>query len=149
MNKSLFLSIIFIITNLFSVQVCLANETATNQISGVVYVDANGNGQMDAAEEAVAHASINFQEMGSDVIQGLITDISGSFSMDQIPSGKYMVWSENRGVKSDMVMVKIDETNSNVIIGLAMSAMSAAMDMTDLEMTEVQLQTILLPFIVN
>lgn len=147
MKKIVLISIVCVLANLCTSVLCFANESSTNTVTGVIYVDRNDSGAFETGEATVGDVVINCQELGSDLIESFLADENGEFSIDGVTAGKYVVWSEIDGVISDKTMVHVDGTNSNVIINVAMSVMSAADDTVDMEM--IQIQTLLLPVVMS
>lgn len=132
-----------------------ASELATNSVSGVIFNDLNGNGMQEMNETSISHGIINVQEMGSDVIESLIADADGTFNTGEMAFGTYLVWSEANGQASEMVMLEINELSASTVLALGIPSATVAIDGAaeatniDSDMEMVELQTILLPVIMN
>ena len=89
-------------TNVVDVRTLQPNEVATietglgmGQIDGVVWVDGNGNGQIDNGEAPIPGVTVTATFAGDDGIIGTSDDLTftttspdGSYSFDQVPIGQ-------------------------------------------------------------
>ena len=88
---------------------------ATASVQGTIYVDGNGNGQLDAGE-GVEGVSVSLSPLAQPVsLETLVfplttvTDHDGIYRFDDVPKGEYMllvtIWGESQPVHSQTVIV--------------------------------------------
>ena len=97
------------------------DTVAMNSVSGVVFHDMNGDGVQGPSEEAVPFAVVNIQEIGSDLIESMITNESGYFNTGEIAHGTYHVWTEINGQSSVKELIELGELNGTAVVGLAIA----------------------------
>lgn len=136
-----------VIMNGISTIPALANDAATNNVSGVIYHDSNDNGMQDLNEIAIPNAIVNVRELESDLIESLIVDGNGNFNTGELVYGSYVVWSEVNGQMSAPVNVEVNELSANSVISLGISHIVNSVNHVEPEMT--QIQTVLLPIVMN
>ena len=68
----------------------------TYNISGSVYIDANGNGIMDAGEPPLSNVTVGLLDASGNSLSGTITNAAGYYEFSGLVSGNYMVavWKE-------------------------------------------------------
>lgn len=70
----------------------LLEVDATGEISGVTYLDNNGNGSLDGLDAPLAHLSVILTaKRGGSAIQRASTDSTGAFLMTDVAVGTYLV----------------------------------------------------------
>ncbi|MEU6128104.1 SdrD B-like domain-containing protein [Saccharopolyspora sp. NPDC047091] len=60
-------------------------------LGGVVYLDANGDGERQADEAGVAGITVSYSWASGDVHGKLVTDENGHYEIADLPYGKYSV----------------------------------------------------------
>jgi hypothetical protein len=65
--------------------------SSSASISGLAYVDNNGNGKLDGSDSELAGAIITLTDSAGNVISTTTTDASGSYSFNNLPAGTYTI----------------------------------------------------------
>ena len=64
----------------------------TNTIGNQIFVDANGDGNLDAGEPGIPGVTVALLDNSGNVIATTVTDENGQYSFPGLPNGTYTVW---------------------------------------------------------
>lgn len=79
-------------TTILILGILFISQSSFSQLSGNVYIDANGNGTRDTSENGVANLAINIQDDTFTVIDVLTTNANGDWnSTTQLSTGEYYI----------------------------------------------------------
>jgi len=114
MKKLTILVTIFILSQIFTANVCLGNSTnQTSFLSGSAWVDNNDNGTQDLDEKNTADVIVFIKSVETEKMFTAKTDASGFFTLAELPYGHYNVWSENsKGMATPNQLIELNEVNA-------------------------------------
>lgn len=127
MNKLTALTLIILAALFGSPQAASAIESNnTNTISGVVFIDTDGDGIQTPNEVNVGHATVNFQALNAGTVQRIQSNESGYFTSADLQFGLYEIWAEIDGRSSPKQIVEVSEVigTSNLDLGIVESIRS-------------------------
>lgn len=117
--KTVAISTLVIIAQLVFSAVSLAAAPASSGVSGVIWLDENGNGIFEPSEPTVPDAVVNVRGEGEDFIQSVLVGDDGYFEIRGLSHGLYHVWAEMDGTESESVVVEINEVSPVTVIDIA------------------------------
>lgn len=96
------------------------SEESTNNISGIVWLDANKDGIMDSNEEKLSDINVKlFNKNNNQALQVVKTDKDGKYSLENIKKGSYIVLYEYDNELYSITKYRVDQateiTNSDVV----------------------------------
>ncbi|WP_081211502.1 outer membrane beta-barrel family protein [Salegentibacter sediminis] len=100
---------LFLIIALFSSAISLANNEVFGNITGEV-ID-------EELKEPIPYATVVINDMEGNLISGNTSDGDGSFVIEKLPAGKYMLQVQFMGYKTFNREIDINSRNSNINIG--------------------------------
>ncbi|MCB0086403.1 MAG: hypothetical protein KDE54_00690 [Caldilineaceae bacterium] len=128
MNKSklsfiLFLNITIVWLAHLGAPVAQAQAGDNGIISGTAWVDANGNGSQEPAEEVASSVTIEVRASDRTLAATAITDKSGFYIISGLAYGIYSVSAiEQDGAITSEQTVELNEVNGTAVVDIAMKA---------------------------
>jgi len=113
MKKLTVLAIIFILSQIFAVNVCFASsENKGGSLSGSAWMDSNNNDMQELDEASMADVIIFVENADSGKLVTAKTDAAGFYTISDLAYGSYNVWSENvTGATTAAQTVELSEVN--------------------------------------
>lgn len=90
-----------------------------SSIIGILFFDLNEDGIQTPNEKVLAHTVVKIQKVDSDLIKDIITDAQGYFSITDLDSGKYPIWTEIEGRASARTLFELGEVQGAVVLNVA------------------------------
>jgi len=118
MKKLTILTIIFILSQIFAANICLANaQDNSTFLSGCAWTDYNDNNVQELDEGKMADVIIFVENVETGKLITTKTNASGFFTITDLSYGFYNVWSENlEGVATPSQTIELNEVNGSTVL---------------------------------
>jgi len=127
MKNLTILTIIFILSQIFTANICLANsDNKAGFLSGSAWMDNNNNDIQELSEANIADVTIFVENAKTGKLLTAKTDASGFFTVSDLPYGLYNIWSENlTGAVTATQTIEFNEVNGVTMLDLAFTSAEA------------------------
>jgi len=124
MKKLTVLTIIFILSQILTANVCFASsENKGGFLSGSAWMDNNGNDIQELSEANMGDVIVFVENAETRKLITAKTDANGFFKVTDLPYGRYNIWSEDiKGLATPAQMVELDEVNGAALLKFAFTS---------------------------
>jgi len=122
MKKLTVLTIIFILSQIFAVNVCFASgeNKGGGFLSGSAWMDNNGNNVQELDETNMSDVIIFVENAETGKLVTAKTNAAGFYTIDDLAYGRYNVWSESiTGATTASQMIELGEVNGAAMLEMA------------------------------
>lgn len=117
-------------TTILILGILFISQSSFSQLSGNVYIDANGNGTRDTSENGVANLAINIQDDTFTVIDVLTTNANGDWnSTTQLSTGEYYIHAVDNDPNYPVNMTISEGSNPSLIQFVNSTVISGTTDL--------------------
>jgi len=127
MKKLTVLTIIFILSQIFTANIALANsDNKAGFLSGSAWMDNNDNNIQELDETNMADVIVFIENATTRKLVTAKTDATGFFTVSGLSYGRYTVWSENtKGVATTAQVIEVSEVNGTTMLDLVFASSEA------------------------